>query len=261
MSRISATFSRLRTHGQCALIPYIMAGDPHLSETPRIVMALEKGGADLIEIGVPFTDPVADGPVIQRAAERALAQGVTLRRVLESVAAIRRTTAIPLILMTYCNPVWALGLDSFFEAAAAAGLDGLIIPDLTPEEASPYLVLARRHRIEMIFFIAPTTPISRARKIAQMASGFIYYVSLTGTTGAPLTDRQAVLARMNEIKSLTDLPLAVGFGISTPEEARDMATVADGVIVGSALVKIIAEADPLYLSKLQEAVVAFKGRL
>lgn len=239
MSRIRATFLNLAAKKEKALIGYVMAGDPSLAMTPAIVMELEKAGCDMIELGVPFSDPVADGPAIQKASERALANGVTLRSIIQEVSLLRRQTQMPILLMTYLNPVLAFGLELFFKESHEAGVDGLLIPDLPFEEAKPFQALSRRHRLDLIYFIAPTTPLDRMRKIVRAASGFIYYVALTGTTGAPLRETESIEQQMRKIKSLTKVPVAVGFGISTPIEARDASRLADGVIVGSALVKII----------------------
>ncbi len=263
MSRIESTFKNGATRGEKALIAYVMAGDPTLSQTAQIVMEIEKAGADLIELGVPFSDPVADGPTIQKASERALKQGVTLRGVLDLVALLRRQTKIPLILMTYSNPVYAFGLGAFFKEAKGAGVDGLIVPDLPHEEAKEFLSLAKRHLIDLIFLVAPTTPSDRAERIVKDSGGFVYYVSLTGITGAALTEKESIRTRIQKLKSITDRPVAVGFGICTPEEAKEMSRAADGVIVGSALVKIIETApnDPAYLSRLSGLVSSLKAAI
>jgi tryptophan synthase alpha chain len=260
MSRIESAFKNLAARGEKALIAYVMAGDPTLLQTAQIVLEIEKAGADLIELGVPFSDPVADGPPIQRASERALCQGVSLRSVLGLVSTLRRQTKIPLVLMTYCNPIYAFGMETFFKEARGAGVDGLIIPDLPLEEAKEAISQGRRHLIDLIFLVAPTTPLDRAEKIIKAATGFIYYVSLTGITGSHLTDTDSVRERVRQLKSLTDRPVAVGFGISTSKEAKEMAQEADGVIVGSALVKIIetAPSDPAFLSRLVALVSSLK---
>jgi tryptophan synthase alpha chain len=263
MSRIESTIKNMTARGEKALIAYVMAGDPTLAQTAQIVLEIEKAGADLIELGVPFSDPVADGPTIQKASERALRQGVTLRGVLDLVAQLRRQTKIPLILMTYSNPVYAFGPGPFFKEAKGAGVDGLIVPDLPHEEAKEFLSLAKRHLIDLIFLVAPTTPPERAERIVKESGGFVYYVSLTGITGAALTEKESIRARIQKLKSMTDRPVAVGFGISTPEEAKEMAQAADGIIVGSALVKIIdtAQNDPTYLSRLSGLVSSLKAAI
>ncbi len=263
MIPLSATFENLSERGEKALIAYVMAGDPSLSQTEEIVLALDAAGADVVELGVPFSDPVADGPTIQRAAERALQQGTTLTRVLELVSALRRRTRLPLVLMSYCNPIYAFGLDRFFKTAHAVGVSGLIVPDLPIEEAQPFLIRHRRHRVDLIFLVAPTTPPDRAARICGQSSGFVYYVSLTGVTGTRLKDQGDAMARIRALKAMSDHPVAVGFGISTPQEAHAIAADADGVIVGSALVKIIATAvsDPDYLSRLTAFVSSLKEGL
>ncbi|HZR47561.1 MAG TPA: tryptophan synthase subunit alpha [Candidatus Manganitrophaceae bacterium] len=260
MGRIESTFKNLTSKGEKALIAYVMAGDPTLAQTGPIILEMEKAGADLIEIGVPFSDPVADGPTIQKAAERALRQGVTLRDILELVATLRRKTKVPLILMTYCNPIYAFGIEAFFKEAKGAGVDGLIVPDLPPEEAKEFLAQSRRHLIDLILLVAPTTPSGRIQKIIKMGTGFIYYVPLTGVTGSKLTDKEAIRARLRELKSMTDRPIAAGFGISTPEDAREIAKETDGIIVGTALVRIVETAprDPDYLSSLTRLVSSLK---
>jgi tryptophan synthase alpha chain len=263
MSSLTATFKNLSERGEKALITYVMAGDPSLSQTEEIVRALDSAGADIVELGVPFSDPVADGPTIQRAAERALQQGTTLTQVLEWVAILRRRTRLPLVLMSYCNPIHAFGIERFFKTAHAVGVSGLIIPDLPIEEAQPFLIQQRRHHVDLIFLVAPTTPPDRAARICGQSSGFVYYVSLTGVTGARLQDQGDATARIRTLKAMSDSPVAVGFGIATPQEAKAVAAEADGVIVGSALVKIIgtAASDPEYLSRLTAFVSSLKGAL
>jgi tryptophan synthase alpha chain len=260
MGRIESTFKNLTSKGEKALIAYIMAGDPTLAQTGPIILEIEKAGADIIEIGVPFSDPVADGPTIQKAAERALRQGVTLRNILELVAALRRQTKVPLILMTYCNPIYAFGIEAFFKEAKGAGIDGIIVPDLPPEEAKEFLTQGRRHLIDLILLVAPTTPADRIEKIIKLGTGFIYYVPLTGVTGSKLTDKESIRARLRDLKSMTDRPIAAGFGISTPEEAKEIAKETDGIIVGTALVRIVetAQSDPNYLSSLSRLVSSLK---
>lgn len=260
MSRIESTIKILSARGEKALIAYVMAGDPSLPETGRIVLEIEKAGADLIEIGIPFSDPVADGPTIQRAAERSLRQGVTVKSVLELVSTLRRETRIPLILMTYCNPIHAFGVDSFFKEAKGAGVDGLIVPDLPPEEAKEFILQGKRSLIDIIFLAAPTTPVDRVRKILKLVSGFVYYVPLTGMTGSRLIEKETALERIKELKSMTEHPVAAGFGISTPEEAKEIAQAADAVIVGTALVRVIetASSDPDYIPRLAALVSSLK---
>jgi tryptophan synthase alpha chain len=260
VSRIEATFKNLTSKKEKALIAYVMAGDPTLIQTEQIILEMEKAGADLIEIGIPFSDPVADGPTIQRAAERALRQGVTLKNVLDLVAALRRQTKVPLILMTYCNPIYAFGIEAFFKEAKGAGIDGLIVPDLPPEESKEFVLQGRRYLIDLIFLVAPTTPPERIQKIMKMGNGFIYYVPLTGVTGSKLVDKEAIRERIRQLKSMTDRPIAAGFGIATPEDAKEIAEVADGIIVGTALVRVVetAQSDPHYLLSLTRLISSLK---
>lgn len=239
-NRISATFNKLRAQSQKALIPYIMAGDPSLSETEKLVLALEKAGADLIELGVPFSDPIADGPVIQKAAERSLRSETSLKDILSTVKTLRTKTQIPLILMTYYNTIMAMGEPEFCEQAVDAGVDGVIVPDMPPEESA---LLANASKKSggptLIFLLAPTSTKERQASVIQKTKGFIYYVSLTGTTGAKLQDLQSVRENVEKLREQTDKPVAIGFGISSPDDARKIAEFSDGVIVGSAIVRQI----------------------
>jgi len=243
-NRISLTFDRLRQAGEKALIPYLMAGDPSLSHTESYVLALEQAGADLIELGVPFSDPIADGPVIQQAAERALRSGTTLKGILSTVQSLRQRTHIPLILMTYYNPLLAMGNREFCRQAVTVGVDGVIVPDLPPEEADSLSQEAQRAGLTIIYLLAPTSTKSRQDTVINRTHGFIYYVSLTGITGAQLGDMALVRKNVKRIRQAGNKPVAVGFGISTPQQARHIADFADGVIVGSAIVRIIGEQKP-----------------
>jgi len=243
MSRIAGAFERLGQSGRKAFIPYIMAGDPNLAETERTVGMLVEAGADIIELGVPFSDPVADGPVIQRAAERAIAAGVTLRDVIALVARLRATTQVPIVLMTYYNPIFKFGLAEFARAASEAGVDGTIIPDLPPDEAVEYMAEARPCGIDTIFLAAPNTSTARRKIVAKASRGFIYYVSITGITGSALKTDEALRAALGATKKAAGgLPVCLGFGVSTPEEAAEVAALADGVIIGSALVRRMGSA-------------------
>lgn len=242
MSRIAKRFSELRRRGEKALIPYIMAGDPSLDGTRDLILALDEAGADIIELGVPFSDPIADGPTIQKAAVRALRHGTSLRDILKMVAGLRERTAIPIVLMSYYNPVLKMGLERFAADASASGVDGLIIPDMVPEESSDLRRALKGKGVDLIFLIAPTSDEARIKKVAKRTSGFLYYVSLTGITGSAIADLSAVRARIDVVRRLTSKPVAVGFGISNREQAAAMADAADGIIVGSALVKVIEEA-------------------
>jgi tryptophan synthase alpha chain len=239
MQRIEQTFARLRAARRAALIPYLTAGDPNLEATEALVPVAEAAGADLLELGVPFSDPLADGATIQRASQRALAQGVTLRKILHLVARLRRSTELPLILMTYYNPVLRAGPAGFAAEAAAAGVDGVIVPDLPPEEAGALREAARAAGVAPIFLAAPTSTDARLRLICGASEGYIYYVSLRGVTGARAALPADLASQIARLRARTTKPIAVGFGISTPAQARAVAGVADGVIVGSALVGLI----------------------
>jgi tryptophan synthase alpha chain len=239
-SRIDRTFARLHERAEAALIAYLMAGDPTLAETEQLVPALEQAGADIIELGVPFSDPIADGPVIQQAAERALRSGTSLRKILPMVERLRTRTQIPLVLMAYYNSIHAFGPERFCRDAVAAGVDGLIVPDMPPDEAGPLKGPAETAGLRLIFLLAPTSTPKRRAFVARQSQGFVYYVSLTGITGAKLSNVAEVGENVEKIRKVSKTPIAVGFGVATPEDARKVAAVADGVIVGSAIVKQVA---------------------
>jgi len=241
MSRIEATFATLKQRHETALIPFITAGDPDLAVTAELVLTLAEAGADLIELGVPFSDPMADGPTIQAASERALATGTTLKGVLQLVAEVRKTTQIPLILMGYYNPVFCYGAENFARDAAAAGVDALLLVDLPPEEVAEIHGAMSESGIDLITLLAPTTPRERMARLAAAAEGYLYYVSMTGVTGAQKISPEEIRVAVEELKEMTEIPVAVGFGITTAADAKAVGAFADGVIVGSALVKIIAE--------------------
>ena len=245
MSRIAARFASLHTAGRKALIPYVTAGDPHPKVTVSLLHALVAAGADIIELGVPFSDPMADGPVIQQACERALVHHVSLHQVLEMVREFRRQNiTTPVVLMGYLNPVEVMGYEAFAAAAAQAGVDGVLTVDLPPEEGHDLVERLRQQALDPIFLLAPTTTPSRLKKICATASGFVYYVSLKGVTGAATLDTAAVSSKVKEIRGITTLPIGVGFGIRDGASAAAVAAVADAVIVGSTLVsKIGALAD------------------
>ena len=239
-SNLDRTFSQLQQQGEKALIAYVMAGDPSLQETEQLVVELEQAGADIIELGVPFSDPIADGPVIQQAAERALRNGTSLRAILPMVTRLRARTRIPLVLMAYYNTIHAFGLERFCREAAQSGVDGLIMPDMPPDEAGALTGLAAEVGLPLIFLLAPTSTEKRRAFVARQSQGFVYYVSLTGITGAKLFDLADVAKNVEKIRKVTRIPVAVGFGVATPEDAANVAAIADGVIVGSAIVKQIA---------------------
>lgn len=244
MSRINPTFAALKKAGRTALIPFVTAGDPDMETTVALVGVLEAAGADLIELGIPFSDPMADGPTIQDASERALKQGTTLASVLEAVARIRMKSDIPIVLMGYYNPVLRYGNEAFARDAAAAGVDGLLVVDLPPEEADELHRYLRPAGIDLITLLAPTTPAARKQALAGSAEGYIYYVSMTGVTGTQAVDAAAIEAEVRELKTFSPVPVAVGFGISTPEDAGKIARFADAVVIGSALIKVVERALP-----------------
>lgn len=239
MSRIAAVFARLRAAHRTALMPFVVAGDPDLTATAEEIAALSLVGADIIELGVPFSDPVADGPVNQRAYQRALAGGVTLRDVLNLVAQLR--PAVPVVLLSYYNPVVQFGVGRFCQDAARCGVDGIVIPDLPADEADELVAAARPVGLDTIFLLAPTSTDPRIRLVAERSTGFIYCVSVTGVTGVRDTLPDDVRVLVGRIKQTTSLPVCVGFGVSGAEQARRVAEVADGVIVGSALVSLLEQ--------------------
>lgn len=241
MNRIDKRFKTLKALKKKAFIAYITAGDPDLATTMRLALALEGSGVDIIELGIPFSDPLADGPTIQAASQRALKKKVTLAKIFRMSGALRGKTGIPLVFMTYFNPVLRYGVERFFKSAKTNGIDGVIIPDLPFEEAKDVVALGRKHKVATIFLVAPTSSKERIKKIEKASSGFIYYVSLTGVTGARAKLPPEVIYNVKRVKAMTRKPVAVGFGISNAAQAKDIAKVADGVIVGSAIVKIIGD--------------------
>jgi tryptophan synthase alpha chain len=241
MNRIAERFARLKREGQKGFIVYIGAGDPNLEMTRRLALALEKCGVDVLELGVPFSDPLADGLVNQLAAQRGLESGATPVKVLQTVAAIRRESQIPIVLYIYFNLIHHHGLDKFVADAAAAGVDGFLVLDLPPEESENYEALMAKAGLCAIYLVAPTTPDSRIELIVRRGAGFIYYVSREGVTGMQQKVSETIGAMTAKIRAHTSLPVAVGFGISTPEQARLVAENADAVVVGSAIVNQIAE--------------------
>ncbi|MGB6200524.1 MAG: tryptophan synthase subunit alpha [Candidatus Acidiferrales bacterium] len=241
-TRITTRFNKLRESGEMGLIPYLTAGDPSLAATEAFVLALAAAGADVIELGVPFSDPVADGPTIQRAIERSLAAGTTLRGVLDLVRSLRAKTDVPLMLFSYYNPVLQMGLDRFAREAAAAGGDGALITDLTPEEAADYRAAMSKHGLDTIFLAAPTSTDERLARIAEVSSGFLYVISRTGVTGAKDTLPDELPALIRRARHATRLPIAVGFGVSLPVHVSLLGGLADAAVVGSALVDEIERA-------------------
>lgn len=242
-ARIDARFAALKAEGRAAFVPYVMAGDPDAATALAILKGLPEAGADLIEVGFPFSDPMAEGPPIQRAAQRALAKGMTLKGTLALIAAFRNgDQATPVILMGYMNPLVTWGFQAFARDAAAAGVDGVIVVDCPPEEADPLADALEAHGMALIFLTTPTTDDRRLPTVIRRASGFVYYVSVAGVTGVKEADAQAVAPNVERIRKASGLPVAVGFGIKTPERASAIAQVADAVVVGSALVDEVAEA-------------------
>ena len=240
MSRIKSAFERLDGEGRKALIPFITAGDPHPDLSLPLMRALVAGGADIIELGVPLSDPMADGPTIQRASERALAKGMTLRKVLELVVEFRKTDAkTPVVLMGYANPIEAMGLEKFADAAAQAGVDGVLVVDYPPEEAAAFGAAMKAHGMDPIFLLAPTSSAERIAHVAEIASGYVYYVSLAGVTGSGALNVDAVAERLPLIREKTGLPVGVGFGIRDAATAARIAGIADAVVVGSRIIEEI----------------------
>ncbi|MEW5942811.1 MAG: tryptophan synthase subunit alpha [Pseudomonadota bacterium] len=245
MSRIQTTFAQLKQQGRKALIPFFTAGDPAPALTVPLMHKLVEAGVDLIELGVPFSDPMADGPTIQRASERALEHGTSLKDVLGFVAEFRKTNAsTPVVLMGYLNPVEAMGYEKFAAAAAQSGVDGVLTVDCPPEESAGLAEALNRHGIDPIFLLSPTTPSSRIAQVAQLARGFIYYVSLKGVTGAAHLDLEEVARKIPEIRTQANLPVGVGFGIRDGETARLVAQFADAVVIGSRIVQEIENSAP-----------------
>ncbi|MFA7344985.1 MAG: tryptophan synthase subunit alpha [Terrimicrobiaceae bacterium] len=264
-NRIDSRFSKLRESNESGFIAYITAGDPSPESTPALALALEESGVDILELGIPFSDPLADGATIQAAAGRAIAAGTNVPAVFDIVRRIRESSEIPIVLFTYLNPVYAFGYDRFIREASAAGADGLLILDLPPDEEARNLELTGSHGLLSIRLIAPTTPPARMELIAGSAEGFVYYVSREGVTGEQTSLSQSISSQVAEIRRHTSLPVAVGFGISTPDQAREVAGQADAVVVGSAIVRQIAEAgnSPGLAGKIAEftrpLVAAAKG--
>ena len=240
---IQQRFSQLQAEGRCALMPFLMAGDPDLERTRAVLLALQAAGADMIELGIPYSDPLADGPVIQAAASRALASATTPGKVLEMLESLRGELTIPVILFTYSNPLLNRGMEAFCRAAAAAGAAGLVVPDLPLEEAEKLSAIAAAEGLDLVLLVAPTTPADRMGRIAAASRGFTYLVSVTGVTGVRTSIETRVEGLVQQLKGMGPTPVAVGFGIAGPEQARQVRDWgADGAIVGSALVKVMAEA-------------------
>jgi tryptophan synthase alpha chain len=263
MNRLARAFQSARERGTPALVPFITAGDPDLAGTEAIIHTLADAGADVIELGIPFSDPMADGPVIQAASERALLAGTTLGRILALVRKVRETKAIPLVLMGYYNPILAYGPERFAADAVSAGVDGLLLVDLPPEEAQELRYVTDPLDLPLITLIAPTTPRERRNQLATTAQGYLYYVSMTGVTGTARIDTTAIRAEVENLQALSPVPVAVGFGISTADDAAAVGAFADAVVVGSALVKIIHQhrQSPALLDEVKGFITALRSGL
>jgi tryptophan synthase alpha chain len=262
MSRIAPAFARLHARGEAALVAYLTAGDPDLDATRELARAAVAEGADVLELGVPFSDPMADGPVLQRAAARALAAGTTLPRVLELVADLRRDAGVPIVLFGYYNPFFRYGHEAVARDAAAAGADGFLCVDLPPEEGGEFRAAARAAGLDLISLLAPTTPPARVRTIARASSGFLYFVSVLGTTGARAALPPELPALVRRVRAVTELPIGVGFGVSAPAQAGWIAGFADAVIVGSAIARVVEEGDrPGAPGRVAAFVAALRGAM
>jgi tryptophan synthase alpha chain len=261
--RIAAKFRQLRARNEAALIPFVVAGDPNLDATAALVLEFAARGADIIELGVPFSDPMADGPANQRAAQRGLKSGASIAAILAMVSELRKETEIPLILFGYFNPIFHYGCERLCADAARAGVDALLVVDLPPEEAPELKIPARANGLDLIYLLAPTTPIERARKVVRSATGFIYYVSVTGVTGARTALASDIEEHVNNLRGVTDLPIGVGFGISTPAQAAEVARFSDAVVVGSAMSLLVeANADsPDLVNRVGELVGSMKSAM
>ncbi|HEX7465222.1 MAG TPA: tryptophan synthase subunit alpha [Usitatibacter sp.] len=262
MSRIDATFARLRTERRAALIPFVTAGDPSPQQTVPVMHALVKGGADVIELGVPFSDPMADGPVIQRSSERALKHGVGLRDVLASVAEFRRANGeTPVVLMGYANPIERMGLAAFVAKARDAGVDGVLIVDYPPEESADWLAALDGSGIDPIFLLSPTSSEARIELVSRVARGYIYYVSLKGVTGAANIDTREVEAMVKRIRARSAVPVGVGFGIRDGATARQVARIADAVVIGSRIVQEMNDAPNDAVARAEAVLREFRGAM
>jgi tryptophan synthase alpha chain len=268
MSRLEATFTRLRARGERALVAYLMAGDPSLAETRRLVVEAERRGADVIELGVPFSDPMADGPVIQLAAERALAKGIGMTQVLAFVRGFRaRNDATPVVLMGYANPIERYGVERFVADAKDAGVDGVLVVDYPPEECEAFVATLRSNGLDPIFLLAPTSTEQRMKDVGRVASGYVYYVSLKGVTGAGHLDTAAVAQMVPRIKAHVALPVGVGFGIRDAQSAMAVGAVSDAVVIGSALVQLletqsrdnVASAGGRFIADIRKALDSLQG--
>lgn len=261
MNRIDRKFQELKSKKKPAFIPFLTAGDPDLETTKSLILEFEKRGADIIELGIPFSDPIADGPVIQASYYRALMNGVNVSRILEMISNVRKQSEIPVVAMVSYSTVYKIGYQSFVEKSIKAGFDGLTIPDLPVEENQEIFELARKNDFKIICFVAPTTTDRRMSLITQKSQGFLYYISVVGITGTRDKLPDDIVQNINQLKQMTNTPVAVGFGISTPEQAKMLGCVADGVIVGSAIVKEIEKYENQFTGTLVTSVGKFVGKL
>lgn len=259
MNRIDKLFKNLKKQGKKAFIAYITGGYPVVAATEKLVLRLEGSGVDMVEIGVPFSDPMADGPVIQYASEAALSRGATLKKLLRCAKNIRRRSAIPMAFMSYYNPLYRYGVEKFVNDASRCGVDGVIIPDLPPEEAGEIIRVAKARDFHVIFLASPTSTQARLKTIARKSNGFIYYVSLTGVTGTRKRLASDIALNIRRIKRLTDKPVCVGFGVSCEEQAKSLAHIADGVIAGSAIIKAIKRS--CNVRNFEECAARFAAKL
>lgn len=241
MDRLTQCFTTLNKHDNKALVTFITAGDPDLATTAEMIHLLEEAGADIIELGMPFSDPMADGPTIQLSSERALAADTTLHGILAMVNSVRATSSIPIILMGYLNPIHSYGYERFVTDAAKAGVDGVLLVDMPPEEAGEFLGVANSHGLNVIFLLTPTSDSARIATVARLGRGFLYYVTVTGVTGARQQVSSSLASELGRIRNKVKLPIVAGFGISTPEQAASVAGLADGVVVGSAIIKLFQQ--------------------
>ncbi|RJP29762.1 MAG: tryptophan synthase subunit alpha [Candidatus Omnitrophota bacterium] len=260
MNRIEKKFKELKRKNKKALVAFITAGYPSLSATEKLIIRLEQAGVDIIELGIPFSDPMADGPIIQESSQEALNKGVNVVNILQTVRRARKQVRLPLCLMTYYNPVFRYGQDRFVRDSVASGVDGLIVPDLPPDEAAGLIKKARKTGLDTIFFVSPTTSRERMKFIAKNTTGFIYYVSTTGVTGPRSNIPGDLLVNLRAIKNITSKPVCVGFGVSNRDQALKISRIADGVIVGSAIVKKIKECSkhPAFINKVAAFVSSLK---
>lgn len=259
MSRLAKCFSGLKEQKAKALVAFVTAGDPDLSQTEEAICAIEAAGADVIELGVPFSDPMADGPTIQLSSERALASGTTLAGILEMVKRVRTRSGIPIILMGYLNPVHAYGYERFCRDAVQAGVDGVLLVDLPPEESGELLPFSVQYGLDVIFLLTPTSDSSRIELVNKIGRGFVYYVTVTGVTGARQMVSDSLKTELTNIMSRIPLPVMAGFGISTPEQAKEVGALADGIVVGSAIVKLFEKQSGIHLnSELDQFVRSLK---